>query len=84
MYAPRVKIGGPRVQGELPRGPIPQARDRRHPRVRVEMTCVRLSWPRGHEDPAYLTVLNRLSISAQLTTFHQAAMYSARRFWYLR
>ncbi len=34
--------------------------------------------------PYYLTVLNRFSISAQLTTFHQAAMYSARRFWYLR
>ena len=32
----------------------------------------------------YLTVLNRFSISAQFTTFHQAAMYSARRFWYLR
>ena len=32
----------------------------------------------------YFTVLNRFSISAQFTTFHQAVTYSARRFWYLR
>ena len=37
-----------------------------------------------HEGRTYFTVLNRFSISAQFTTFHQAAMYSARRFWYLR
>ena len=26
----------------------------------------------------------RLAISAQFTTFHQAAKYSGRRFWYFR
>ena len=38
----------------------------------------------SQEGDAYFTVLNRFSISAQFTTFHQAVMYSARRFWYLR
>ena len=37
-----------------------------------------------HEGRTYFTVLKRFSISAQFTTFHQAVMYSARRFWYLR
>jgi hypothetical protein len=33
---------------------------------------------------AYLPLANRFSISSQFTTFHQAARYSGRRFWYLR
>jgi hypothetical protein len=33
---------------------------------------------------SYFREANRFSISAQFTTFHQAATYSFRRFWYFR
>jgi hypothetical protein len=35
---------------------------------------------RSRADSDYLPKLNRFSISGQFTTFHQAAMYSGRRF----
>ena len=38
----------------------------------------------GCQVSTYFVELNRFWISAQFTAFHQAAMYSARRFWYLR
>ncbi len=48
--------------------------------------------PHGVEEPevrhrgldAPYTLANRSATSAQFTTFHQAATYSGRRFWYFR
>jgi hypothetical protein len=70
MYAPDVKGSRPADTGRIARGA-----DIKSPPRRIGAT---------HEGRAYFTVLNRFLISAQFTTFHQAVMYSARRFWYLR
>ena len=70
MYAPDGKGSRPAGTGRIARGA-----DIMSPRRRIGAT---------REGRSYFTLLNRFSISAQLTTFHQAVMYSARRFWYLR
>ena len=60
------------------------ARDSKHNAETIPPRPNRRSKSDHVEGCAYLTVLNRFSIAAQFTTFHQAAIYSARRLWYLR